>query len=339
MSESLRGLAMATAAIVVVLDAPLALLVAMAALSSIAGTVSMPAQGTLLPELARDDEELALANSADATIEGVASIAGPAVAGVLLVVGGVALAFALNAATFALVVFAVVRYGMRSHAGTCDGLVPSDEGPEGRERGVGCRRRGAHDRCAAPHGPGPLALDAAVSLIAGALTVHPGRDRRRRSLRRRVGVGALAVASGVGALVGGVGSAAFAVRSRTGMILGITTASVAVLAMGGGSLPLTMSAMAVCAGALVLLDTLGRTWVQRITASGGTGRAFGLINTLAAIWMLVGSVGSAVLIPWLGLGPVLAAGATVITLAGLVAVVPWPVLGIKHEQAAAAGHA
>ena len=44
------------------------------------------------------------------------------------------------------------------------------------------------------------------------------------------------------------------------MLLGIATASVAVLAMGGGSLPLAMSAMAVCAGALVLLDTLGRTW-------------------------------------------------------------------------------
>ena len=124
-SESVRGLAMATAAIVVVLDAPLAWLVAMAAISSIAGTVSMPAQGTLLPELARDDEELALANSADATIEGIASIAGPAVAGVLLVVGGVALAFALNAATFAVVVFAVFRYGLRSHATSGDDLVRS----------------------------------------------------------------------------------------------------------------------------------------------------------------------------------------------------------------------
>ena len=51
-SESIRGLAMATAALVVVLDVPLAWLIAMAAISSIAGTVSMPAQGTLLPELA-----------------------------------------------------------------------------------------------------------------------------------------------------------------------------------------------------------------------------------------------------------------------------------------------
>ena len=338
-SESIRGLAMATAALVVVLDAPLAWLIAMAAISSIAGTVSMPAQGTLLPELARDDEELALANSADATIEGIASIAGPAVAAALLVVGGVALAFALNAITFAVVVLVVFRYGTRSHAGSGDDLDRSSEGsasagttPATVEavRMVEVLRRIAR----------PLALDAAVSLMAGALTVLPVAIVVDGLHGDASLVGPLAMASGIGALVGGMGSAAFAARgARTGMAVGIVTASGAVLAMGGGSLPIALGAMAACAGALVLLDTLGRTWVQRITASGGTGKAFGLVNTLAAVWMLIGSVATAVLVPWLGLVPVLAVASAVILAAGLVALVPWPVPTRRVPAAIAAGRA
>ena len=95
----------------------------------------------------------------------------------------------------------------------------------------------------------PLALDAAVSLMAGALTVLPVAIVVDGLHGDASLVGPLAMASGIGALVGGIGSAAFAARgARTGMAVGIVTASAAVLAMGGGSLPIALGAMAACPG-------------------------------------------------------------------------------------------
>ena len=79
-----------------------------------------------------------------------------------------------------------------------------------------------------------------------------------------------------------------------------------------------VAAMGVAVGALILLDTLNMTTIQRLTSDGGTGRAIGLLHTGAAIWMMAGvlvptlcmttlGVQAAILVPaivMLGLGAV-----------------------------------
>jgi MFS-type transporter involved in bile tolerance (Atg22 family) len=41
---------------------------------------------------------------------------------------------------------------------------------------------------------------------------------------------------------------------------------------------------------VVLLDTLNATRLQTAIPAGGVGRAFGLLNTLAAVWAMAGSI-------------------------------------------------
>jgi MFS family permease len=77
-TESSRAAAMATAALLVVLDGPVAGLLLCASVAAIGGTFAMPAQAALVPRVARDEPELAAANAVDATMEGLASLAGPA---------------------------------------------------------------------------------------------------------------------------------------------------------------------------------------------------------------------------------------------------------------------
>jgi Major Facilitator Superfamily. len=76
--------------------------------SAAAGTFSMPALGALAPELATNDEQLGHANAVRATLDSLAGVIGPAFAGILIVVGGLPIAFVLNGLSFAVVVLAMV---------------------------------------------------------------------------------------------------------------------------------------------------------------------------------------------------------------------------------------
>src|SRR4029079_3431064 len=57
----------------------------------------------LMPSLVRDESEFGPANSAWATLDNLAWVIGPAIAGVILVIGTLEMAFLLNALTFAVI--------------------------------------------------------------------------------------------------------------------------------------------------------------------------------------------------------------------------------------------
>src|SRR5260370_34619959 len=63
--------------------------------------------GAYMPSLVRDERELGPANSAWASLQNISYIIGPAIGGILLAVGGVEMAFILNAASF-LVIIAIL---------------------------------------------------------------------------------------------------------------------------------------------------------------------------------------------------------------------------------------
>ena len=81
-ADLVRVALMAAAALIAFADAPLPLLYALAALSSMTSTAFRPAQAAILPSLARTPDELTAANVASSTIESVTSFAGPALGGV-----------------------------------------------------------------------------------------------------------------------------------------------------------------------------------------------------------------------------------------------------------------
>ncbi len=103
-----RGLLMIVIAGIVALGGPVWLVIGLAIGGTCFATFFGPAIGAYLPSLVDDEDQLGPANSAWSTLDNLAFMIGPAVAGLLIAAGGLILAFLLNAASFA--VIAVVLY-------------------------------------------------------------------------------------------------------------------------------------------------------------------------------------------------------------------------------------
>ncbi|MGH2401567.1 MAG: MFS transporter, partial [Candidatus Limnocylindria bacterium] len=103
-----RGILMLVLVAAVLVDAPTIAIVALSILAACFSTFFGPAIAALLPMLV-DESDLGPANSAWATLDNVAFIVGPALAGILLASGGLEFAFLLNAVSFAVVAVVLWR--------------------------------------------------------------------------------------------------------------------------------------------------------------------------------------------------------------------------------------
>ena len=109
-----QSVALAATATVLLAGGPPFLAYGLAALAATAMVVTRPTQTVLLPSLARTPEELTAANVVSGWIENVAILASPALAGLLLGVGGAGTVFAVMAA--AVFVSAILMAPIRSAA-------------------------------------------------------------------------------------------------------------------------------------------------------------------------------------------------------------------------------
>src|SRR3990172_2410473 len=105
----LRVVLIGAAAVCVFLDAPPVLVYALAVAAAIVTTPFRSAQAALTPSLARSPSELTAANAVASTVESLAFFAGPAIAGLLLVVAGTGTVFALTAGLVAVSTLFVLR--------------------------------------------------------------------------------------------------------------------------------------------------------------------------------------------------------------------------------------
>ena len=110
-------------AVVIAADGPAAAVYALALVKSTISLAFRPAQASILPELARDPRELTSANAVASTIESVGFCLGPALAGVVLAISGVAGVYVVTAVT--LLWSAALLVGLRTADG---GLAPSARG-------------------------------------------------------------------------------------------------------------------------------------------------------------------------------------------------------------------
>ena len=322
-TEAMRAGAMVAAGAVCLAGGPVILIVGLSIAAAAAGTVSFPAAATLVPRYVRDDDELGVANAAEATFDGVASIAGPALSAALIIAGGSGFAFLANAATFgfAVAVLASIGSGNRFVEPSREPEAPSDAVPARTVSPMQLLHRISR----------PIALDAAVSVAAGAIAVLPVAIVA--SWHAGSSVAPILVAwSGLGSVMGGIAAGVASGRPRAGMVVGVLVTGVAFLVLGTGSAVAAAMAMVAAGAALVLLDTLGRTWLQGLTADGTTGRAFGLLNTSASMWLMAGSALPAVLLPAVGLQVALIALASVVLGLGAVALVPTGALAFRRVR-------
>ena len=96
--STIRGIATGAAGIVVALEGPVQLVYVLAVLSTVAGTLYVPAHSALLPSLCRTGQELTSANAVRGMLDSVATLAGPLLAAVLVEFTDVAVVFAVAAA-------------------------------------------------------------------------------------------------------------------------------------------------------------------------------------------------------------------------------------------------
>jgi hypothetical protein len=310
-TESIRCLLMLVVAWLCAIGADISWIIALTLLAAAAGTFSMPALVSLAPELASDDDELGLSNAIRATLDSVAGVVGPALAGVLIVTGGLPLAFALNGVSFAVVVGALLVWRPSPGRQTS----PVDERTTGHGQDDPFMWSALLRRIA-----GALVLDGAISFGSAAIGVLAVLIAVEWLKAGESFTGVLNAGAGIGGIAGGIAAGVVINRdTRAGLTLGVIAFTGAMLVMGSAAAPLlAVAAMATAVGALVLLDTLNMTKVQRLMSVGETGRAIGLLHSLAALWMMAGvlvptaclaliGIQAAILVPavvMLGLGAV-----------------------------------
>lgn len=271
--------ALGATAVVLLADGPAPLAYAFAAVAATAVTATRPAQAVLLPALARTPEELTGANVVAGWIESISVLVAPALAGLLLAVGGAGTVFAVMAA--------VVLGAALLVAG-----VPGPAAIAARGTAVSGALEGLWIVAREP-GPRALVWLLGVEAVAiGALdvlyvvlaigTLHHGGST----------AGYLNAAFGAGGVLGIVATVALVGRARLGPALIAALALWAIALVGVGVLPSTFAAFALLAVAGVgrtVVDVAGRTLLQRIAPPETLARVFGLLEAVSMAGLAVGS--------------------------------------------------
>jgi MFS family permease len=301
-----RGILMLVLVAAVLVDAPTIAIVGLSILAACFSTFFGPAIAALLPMLV-DESDLGPANSAWATLDNVAFIVGPALAGILLAGGGLEFAFLLNAVSFAVVAVVLWRLPVpRAAAPVVEDGQPAASPPAGW-------------RALIRPLAGPFILDSATSIVGGGvgvLTVVIAVDVLGAG---EAGTGYLNAATGVGGVVAGIaGGALLARRLGVPLLLGGAVGGIGLawLALAGDLLT-AMLAIGVAVAGLLLLDVVNTTLIQRIVPDELRGRAMGVLQTTSAILYSLGSLVMPLIASAYGVPPVLI-GSAVITAAGVV---------------------
>ncbi len=302
-----RGALMLVLVAAVLLDASTLVIVAVSVLAACFSTFFGPAIASLLPMLV-DERDLGPANSAWATLDNVAFIVGPALAGVLLAVGSLEVAFLLNAVSFAIVAVVLWRLPVLVAA------TPVAEGDVGGEP------------TAAGHGwrdlvrplAGPFILDSTTSIVGGGLGVLTVIIAVDVLGAGEAGTGYLNAATGVGGVVAGVlGGALLARRLGVPLLIGGVAGGIGLVWLAlAGDLLVAMLAMGVAVAGLLLLDVVNTTLIQRIVPDALRGRAMGVLQTTSAVLYAGGSLAMPIIADLAGVGPVLV-GSAVVTVVGV----------------------
>lgn len=292
----LGALALAASAAAFALDAEL-LVFAFAALFGLSVTLIRPALQALLPSLARTPTELIAANGATSTIEGLGTLIGPLLAGLLVGLSGAGLVFAGAALALAAGAAAVSRVRVQ---GRIELRASVDE------RGVG---RGLVAGLAAVAGaPRPrlvVGLAVAQAFVRGCLNVLIVVAAFRVLDGGGEAVGYLTAAMGVGGLVGAVGAMTLGGRRLAvpfGIALVFWGAPIAFMA-SSAELAVAIVLLAVVGAANSVEDVALFTLLQRLVPDRLLTRVLGLLWSLVMAGVALGSLAAPAAVDLVGARP------------------------------------
>jgi MFS family permease len=313
-------------AVVVAVDAPVGLVLALTVLAAVALVPYQPAAGALTPEVV-GEKDLAAANAMFSALENLVVVAGPAIGGLLLLTGRPVIGVVINAASFAAAAAIISRLRVRSRGGASAG-----DGGSWRQWVAGAKALGAQPVALA------LVLFAALdSAVYGASTVL----YVPLSIRLGTGPNGYSYLLAGGAL-GGVLGAGLANRLSSGSRLApVIMGSLCLQALPFlATVPVHSAALAgalqVASGVgMVVVDVLAITSLQRDVPGDVLSRVLGIFETLILAGILLASLATGILLAHAGVTVALIAvgvGVPVIGLTGLPTL-----LRADRRSAAAAG--
>lgn len=336
-----RGAIMIALAALVWFDGPLLAIVGLAIGATCFSSFFGPAIGSYLPSLTRDESELGPANSLWATLDNLAFIIGPAVAGLLIALSGLTLAFALNAVSFTFVAailwrLPVSRAGQGARAVASDGgavAAPETTSPDEDFAGalpVPSERPGQVTGADVPAaidmrsylGPltGLVVIDVVAAVVFGGLGILTVILATEVYGSGEAGTGYLNAAIGVGGLIGAVASGPLVLRRTLSrpLLAGAIGLGAGIIALGvAPDLAPAIVAMAVASAGSLILEVVDTTIFQRVVPDEVRGRALGIIETATTLAYAAGAFALPVLSAQVGTTPVLVLGGIAIIVAGI----------------------
>jgi predicted MFS family arabinose efflux permease len=258
-------------------------------LATALGSLFRPALCAVLPEAAGSEQNLVQANALMSQIDGLSLVLGPALGGVLVLLGAPRLAMALNAISYVVSALTLlrVRLGARSARASSDDETADDwlhETLAGFSVLFGAQR-------------GPLAVvtlaQAALSAFSGASWVLLVVLAEQAWRLGDQGAGFLIAAYGLGGLVGGfvVGLLTRRLEPLESFAVSLATAAGALLLVGVGPAgPLPFALLAVFGVADIVNQVSGTTLIQKATVPALLGRVFGAFEATAVSAGVLGAV-------------------------------------------------
>jgi len=283
------GLAMAGLALAMFLGAPTVLVYALAPIVNLALSIPRPAQAALLPSVVRTPLELTAANVVSGWMENASVLIAPALAGLLLGLGGPELAAAVLA------------------AGTLAGafMVAGIPGPKPlTERGEGVSltaevRESVATVWRAPAARTLVAVVGSQYILVGALDVLYVVLAITTLDMGEAGAGYLNSAFGLGGLIGVAVTATLVARRRLAPAL-VAAVVTAALALGLlGIIPTVFTAFVLITVAGVsrsVFDVMGRILLQRAAPPHVMGQVFALLESLMNAGLVIGAIFAPILI-------------------------------------------
>ena len=321
-SDLLRAGLVASAGLIVVAEGPALAVFALSILAAIVGSPFRAAEVGLLTELVESPSELTTANALSANIENVMLFVGPALAGVIIGLGGVEEVFWLNAATF--LWSASLLLSIRAKATADDTTRDVDDEPETEAAeppfwteltsGFGLVGRDRDLRSV-----GMLA--GSIGVAWGALTVFMVLLATDVLESGPQGLGYLNAVLGVATVAGGLVILGRLSSSRLGrdMALGVVVGwGVPLLAIAAFPSTVTVIAAVAVVGLCEAPGSLGLDTIpQRLTPSGKISRVYAALESCLVGPMALGALLAPVLVEWIGLRGAMAVVGVLPLLAGV----------------------
>jgi MFS family permease len=309
-SLAARGVAMLGCAVAVATDVSPFVVLALAVPTSMLARLVGPAQAATLPRLTGDDDELAAANTIVSQVEALTTIAGPAIAGVVLVVAGAAGALGLAGLGVCAASLLAARLGLPAR----------NAGPEAVDQETLPRlaegiRVVASDR----ELRSLVALFGVQTLLAGALNVFLVIISVRVLHFGAAGVGFLNGALGIGGAFGAVVALLLGGRHllgsvRVGLVLwGFPLAALA----AWPNAPFALALLALMGVGNTLFDVGVYTSIQRAVPRSALARVFGVLEGLAVLSVGLGALAAPALVAACGIQYTLAGAGLAVGLTSL----------------------